>query len=185
MRRRPVTWVLVLLVALLATACGPDRQPDAVSWRNIDVELPDDWYLFEEDTDRLSIANEDIGLGEEPGVPREAPDGDVVAMFFTYEPDTTPADWRDFVEEQGATLETDDRLLLAGEVPATRLVFSYESNGTPTREMVVLIPSRAVVVLAQPVPLIGDSSAPQVFLDHVETFLAVIEGLELGAPVLD
>lgn len=179
------TVVLGLVVALLA-ACSDDgsSQPERVEWRNLGIELPDDWYLFEEAETRLSIANEDLGVGPD-GEPGERPEGDVVGMFFTYEPEAVPEDWRDFVEEQDAELETDIRLELEGEVPATQLVFSYVTDGTPTREMVVLIPSRGIVVLAQPVPGPGEDTAPQVFLDHLETFVEVIEDIEFGAPVLD
>ncbi len=106
-------------------------------------------------------------------------------MFFTYEPATVPDDWRRFLVAQEATLESDTMVTLDGEVPATRLVYSYETLGTPTREMVTVIASRGIVVLAQPVPGPGDTDAPQVFLDHVEAFNTVLETLEFGSPVLD
>lgn len=185
MRPFRLTSVLAAAALLLAACGGGGNQPDAVMWRNIDLDVPDGWYVFEEAADRLSMSNQDIGLGDEPGVPREQPDGETVAMFFTYEPDTLPADWRDFVEAQDATLESDEGIVLDGEVPATKLVFSYVTDGTPTREMVVVIPSRSVVLLAQPVPLAGDTDAPEVFLDYIEVFLEVLESAEFGAPVLD
>lgn len=174
---------LVVLASLLV-ACGADDQPGSVTWRNMTVDLPDDWYLVEEADDRLSLANEPLRIGEGDGDP-EPPDGDVVAMFFTYEADTVPDDWRRFVEQQDATLESDDQLVLDGEIPATRLVFSYTTGGVPTREMVVVIPSRGIVVLALPVPGPGDERAPEVFLEHVETFIGILEGARFGAPVLD
>lgn len=176
--------VVGLMLAVSLTACGAGNQPSSVEWRNVTVRLPDGWYLFEEASTRLSISNQDIGpealRGAAPSV-----DEPVVAMFFTYEPATQPDDWRRYVEEQGATLEVDDRLELDGEVPATRLIFLYETDGVPLREMVVVIPSRAIVVLAQPVPAIGDTTGPEVFLDHVETFVEVLENASFGAPVLD
>jgi len=176
----------LLALALLAVACGGDTsQPSSVEWRNVALQLPDDWYLFEEEETRLSISNQDIGLGEVMGEPRDRPDGDVVAMFFTYEPNTVPADWRDFVAQQDATLETDQALELQGEVPATQLVFSYTTDGIPTREMVVVIPSRSIVVLSQPVPEPGDTDAPDVFLEYIEDFLEVLNTAEFGAPLLD
>ena len=177
---------LLLLVMVTLVACGgDDAQPDAVTWRNIELQLPDGWYLFEEEEDRLSISNQDIGLGEEPGVSREPPEGETVAMFFTYEPGILPDDWRDFVEQQDAELESDERIVLQDEVPATRLVFSYTTGGIPTREMVVVIPSRSVVVLAQPVPGPGDEDAPEVFLAHIDRFLELLQSAEFGPPVLD
>jgi hypothetical protein len=184
--RRRVSMVVVLVVsAALLAACGGGNQPSSVSWRNVDLELPDGWYLFEEEPDRLSISNQDLGAAPPGADARERPEGDTVAMFFTYEPDTLPADWRTYVEEQGATLESDDQILLDGEVPATRLVFSDVTNGIPTREMVVVIPSRGIVVLAQPVPGPGDTDAPEVFLAYIDTFLQVPQEARFGAPVLD
>lgn len=179
--------LLLIVIAMLAVACGggDNSQPSSVSWRNVELQMPEDWYVFEEAEDRLSISNQDIGVGDEPGVPREQPEGDTVAMFFTYEPRTIPDDWRRFVDEQDATLESDEQLILQGEVPATRLVFSYVTDGTPTREMVVVIPSRAIVVLAQPVPGPGDEDAPEVFLEYIDEFLEVVQTAEFGAPVLD
>lgn len=175
------------LVLLLASACGEEgtTQPDTVEWRNLSIDLPEAWYLFEEEETRLSISNENLGTDadREPG---ERPEGDVVAMFFTYEPQAVPQDWRRFVEERGAELETDTQLELQGQVPATQLVFSHVNEGVPTREMAVVIPSRGVVVLAQPVPGPGGGdTAQQVFLEHLETFMEVIESIEFGAPVMD
>jgi hypothetical protein len=40
-------------------------------------------------------------------------------------------------------------------------------------------------VLAQPVPGPGDTDAPDVFLEYVETFVTVLEDASFGAPVLD
>jgi hypothetical protein len=174
---------LLLVVAATTLGCSEGNQPSAVEWRNVTLQLPDGWYLFEEADTRLSISNRDIG----PEAMREgAPDSDepVVAMFFTYEPTALPDDWRRYVEEQDATLEVDDRLELDGEVPATRLVFSYVTDGVPLREMVVVIPSRSIVVLSQPVPAAGDTSGPDVFLAYVETFMQVLEDASFGAPVL-
>ncbi len=173
------------LAVVFAAACvGDTSQPESVEWRNLTIPLPDSWYLFEEEDTRLSISNQDIGVGDD-GEPREQPDGDVVAMFFTFEPATVPEDWREFVEAQDAELETDRQLELQGEVPATQLVFSYVTDGTPTREMVVVIPSRGVVLLAQPVPGPGEEDAPQVFLEYLDVFMELVESIEFGAPVLD
>ena len=174
---------VVVALALALTACG---QPSSVSWRNVTVDVPDGWYVIEQEDTRLSIANADIGPTEVGEPAREQPEGPVVAMWFTYEPNTLPDDWRRYVDDQDATLESDDQIHLgAGDVPATRLVFSYTTNDIPTREMVVVIPSRAIVVLAQPVPRPGETGAPEVFLDHIQTFLEVLDTAEFGAPVLD
>ncbi len=174
---------LLLAVALLVAGCGP---PSSVTWRNVTLQVPDGWFVVEEADTHLSLANADIGPTELGEPPRDPPEGPVVGMFLTYEPHALPQDWREYVEEQDATLESDDQIELGGgEVPATRLVFSYTTNDVPTREMVVVIPSRHIVVLAQPVPTPGETDAPEVFLDHVETFLDVLETAEFGRPVID
>jgi hypothetical protein len=174
-----------LVLALLLVACG-GGQPSSVTWRNVTLPVPDGWYVFEQEETRLSLSNANIGIGETPGEPREQPEGDVVAMHFTYEPRTQPADVRDHLERQDATIESDQQILLGeDEVPATQIVYAYETGGTPTREMVVVIASRAIVLLAIPVPLPGDEDAPEVFLRHIETFLEVLDGAEFGQPQLD
>jgi hypothetical protein len=175
---------VLLLVAVLVASCG-GGQPSSVTWRNITFSVPDGWYVFEQEETRLSLSNADLGIGE-PGEAREQPEGDVVAMHFTYEPRTRPDDVRDHLERQDATIESDRQLLLGeDEVPATQIVYAYETGGTATREMVVVIASRAVVLLAIPVPLPGDTDAPDVFLRHLETFLEVLDSAEFGQPRLD
>ena len=181
---------LLLTAALLLAACG--GQPSAVEWRNVTVPVPDGWYVVEEAATHLSLSNTDLAPGEVFGGPapgdeaQGADEREIVGMFFTYEPTTLPGDWLQYVEDQGATLESNDQIWLDDdEVPATRIVFSYESAGIPTREMVVVIPSRGIVVLNQPIPAPGDEDAPEVFLRHVDTFVEVLRSSSFGAPVLD
>jgi hypothetical protein len=183
-RRPRGAWLVVLLaLAVFATACGEDRQPSSVTWRNVTFQVPEGWYVTEQADTRLSLSNQDIGPDTDTSGP--PPEGDVVAMNLTYDPQTGPDDIRRFVQEQGATLESDESLVLDGEVPATQVVFEFETNGIPTREMYVVVPSRAIVLLAQPVPSPGDTDAPEVFLRHIETFREVLETARFGAPVLD
>ena len=184
---RSTAAVLLVLgvLALALAACTGSNQPDSVSWRNVDMDLPDGWYLFEDETDRLSISNQDIGIGDVVGTPADWPDGDVVAMFFTYEPDTLPADWRDLLGRLGAEIETDTSLTLQDEVPATQLIYRYETEGVRTREMVVLIPSRSIVLLAQPVPSPADEDVTEVFLAYLDEMMGVLESASFGAPLLD
>jgi hypothetical protein len=179
---RFVAGLLALLVLLTGCGGGDDPQPDSVTWRNITLDLPDGWWVYERTDTLLSISNVDLRPTDEPPAP---PEGDVVSMSFTYRPGESPDDWRRFVADQDATLEADNRLVLDGEVPATQLVYRYVTNEVPTREMVVLIPSRSISVLSQPVPGPGDEDAPEVFLDWIDTFLEVLETAELGRPVLD
>ncbi|MFP4312478.1 MAG: hypothetical protein ACLFS9_10940 [Nitriliruptoraceae bacterium] len=183
-RRSPVLAVLLAL-AILAAACGSSDQPDSVAWRNVELDLPDGWYLFEEEADRLSFSNQDIGIGDVIGTPTDRPDGEVVAMFFTYEPETVPDDWRDLLERLDAEVETDAQLVLRGDVPATQLIYRYETEGVMTREMVVVIPSRSIVLLAQPVPAPGDTDVGELFLRYLDDMMGVLETAEFGAPVLD
>jgi hypothetical protein len=186
-RPRPATTLVGLclgVLALVLAACSSD-QPSSVTWRNVELQLPDGWYLFEEEEDRLSISNQDIGIGEVVGTPADWPDGDVVAMFFTYEPETLPGDWRELLARLDAEIETDAALVLPGEVPATQLVYRYETEGVVTREMVVVIPSRSIVLLAQPVPTPTDDDVSEVFLAYLDEMMGVLESATFGAPVLD
>lgn len=179
---------LVFVLALVVTACGAGNQPSSVTWRNVTLQVPDGWYVFEEEDTRLSISNRDIGpaavRGVEEGEDVDPPE-DAVAMFFTFEPRTLPQDWREYAEQQDATVESDDQIQVGGEVPATRMVMNYVTDGIPLREMVVVIPSRNIVVLSQPVPVFRQQDGPEIFLDHVETFIEVLETAEFGAPVLE
>ena len=182
---------LLAAVVGLLVGCGDGSQPSSVEWRNVSLDVPDGWYLAEEAGTHLTLANVDLRASgpdsegdAQDGPPVGGEDG-VVAMAFTYEPTATPDDWRRFVDAQDATLESDTRITLDGEVPATQLVFSYTTNGVPTREMVTVIPSRAIVVLSQPVPGPGEEDAPEVFLRHVDTFRQVLETADFGPPVLE
>lgn len=179
---------LLLVLLLVLAACGDGNQPSSVTWRNVTLQIPDGWYVFEEEDTRLSISNHDIGPEAMRGVREDEdvdPPDDVVAMFLTFEPRTVPDDWREYAEQQDATIESDDQIQVGGEVPATRIVMNYVTDGIPLREMVVVIPSRHIVVLAQPVPVFRQQDGPEIFLDHVDTFLEVLETAEFGAPVLE
>jgi len=169
-----------LLVSAIVVACG--GQPSEANWRNMEIPIPEGWFVFEQTDDRFSISNVDLASFAEAG---EIPDGDVVAMFFTHEPATLPGDWRSLLTVRDANLETDDRLVLADEIPATRFIYHFVSADVPTREMVVLIPSREVVVLAQPVPRPGQTTGPEVFVENLEVFMDVIEGITFGRPIID
>jgi len=173
----------VLLIALFLVACG-GGQPSEVTWRNITFQVPEGWYVFEEADTRLSLANADIG----PEAIRSAddiPDQDVVAIFFTFEPSTVPADWRAYAQAQEAAVEIDESIQLGDGVPATRIQFDYVTGGIPLREMVVVIPSRGVVALAQPVPGPGQQDGPEVFLEYRAVFDEILESARFGPPLMD
>ena len=184
-RRGLLGVVILALLTVVLAACGGSSQPAAVEWRNVEMELPDDWYLFEEEADRLSISNQDIGIGDVAGEPNDWPEGDVVAMFFTYEPSTRPDDWRQLLGQLDAEIEADNQIRLEGDVPATQLIYRYETEGVLTREMVVVIPSRAIVLLAQPVPPPGSADQTDVFLAYLDDFMGVLESATFGAPQMD
>ncbi|MBW3562651.1 MAG: hypothetical protein KY437_09150 [Actinobacteria bacterium] len=155
--------MLVVLALGLLGACGTGS--GSVEWRDVTVEVPDGWAVAERDEQKLSIANVDFGPGQ--GDELEA------AVFLTREPDTSIDDWRSLVAERDGEVETDDAITVGG-MPANRLVFRHDANGTPLREMVVVVPSRDVVMLFQPVVLRGSPDGPDVFERYRDTFDEVL-----------
>ena len=188
MSYRRSIFLLLAALSLLFVACGGGNQPSSVTWRNVTLPMPDGWYVFEDEDTRLSISNADIGP-EAMRTTQEDPDvesrTDVVAMFFTFEPATQPEDWRQFVEQQEGTMHDDESVVLGEETPATQFVFEHVSGGIPLRELVAVIPSRGVVVLAQPVPSQGQVDGPEVFSDYRATFEQVLETLSFGPPLME
>lgn len=179
MRTTVMRSCLVTLVLLLV-ACGGDGQH---RWRDLSLAVPDGWVVFEDEPTRLSLANQPLGAD----VPEdERPTGDVVAMFFTHRPGTAPGAWREHITASGGTLELDQAIEVGG-LPATRLQFVTPAGGgsAETRELVVVVPSRDVELIAQPVPLPGSADAPEVFERAVDTFDAVIDSVRWGAPLDD
>lgn len=175
-RRRPVTGALLATVLLLAAAVACGGSGDTVSWGGLDLRLPEGWTVFEDGPTYLSVS--DGELGEEEGDPGERQ----AAAFFTREPGTVPDDWRTFVTDVDGELETDRSIEVDG-LPATQLVFSHTSNGVPLREMVVVVPSRDLVILMQPVVVQGQSDGREQFEAHRGEFEAILDGIDFGAPV--
>ncbi len=173
--RRPPLVLLALIAAVLlgATACGGG--PDQVRWRDVRLSPPVGWTVFEQDDAVLSLANAPLDGEGRRGA-------QAVAAQFTHEPTTVPDDWRAFVEEQGGELEVDEAIEV-DEVPATRLVFTFDANGIPTREMVVVVASRGIVMLFQPVLEQGETDGPDRFLANRATFDAILDGIAFGAPI--
>lgn len=186
--RRQTLVALLLPVLLLLAACGggPAEPGDGpLAWRDLDLVVPDGWTVLDQRADLLLIANEDIRVDDidaEP-TPVEDPDAvDVVAVQFLADGSTGPDDWRALVEQEGGTLEADERTTV-GDLPATSLTYEWASNDVPSRERVVFVPSRELYILLQPVPVQGQVTGPQVYLDHVDEFDAVIDSIEFGRPV--
>lgn len=169
-RRATATLLLVLLVAACGSGDGRER-----SWRDLRLTLPEGWVVFEDEPTRLSVADDELGEEGARG-PAEA------AAFFTHEPRSSPDDWRELIEgDLGGTLERDERVSVGG-APATKLVFRHESNGVPLREMVVVIPSREIVILMQPVVVRGQTDGPDLFETHLDAFEDLLSSLRFGAP---
>lgn len=164
---------------MLLVACGGGDE-DRIAWRDLTLETPEGWTVFDEAETRLAFANQPLGaeIAED-----ERPSGDVVAMFLTHRPGVAPGEWREQVETSGAVLEVDAAVDIDG-VPATRLQFRTPAGeGTVAiRELVVVVPSREVELFAQPVPLPGTTDAPETFDRHVAAFDAVIDSIRWGAP---
>ncbi len=166
---------LVLLLVLVLAGCGGDDR--AVAWGDLDLRLPDGWVVVNDYAGALYVA--DGRPGEEAGDPGDQD----VGVQFTREPDTSADDWRDFVAEQDGTLERDEQVTV-DDLPATLLEFSFDgsSGPPPTREQVVLVPSRELVILSQAVPVQGQQDGPEVFDAHVEEFEALRASIDFGAP---
>ncbi len=161
-------------VAFLVGACGGDDR--AVAWRDLDLRLPTGWTIVNDQAGALYVANG--APGEEPGEP-----GDLeVGVQLNTDP-ASSGDWRTLVEDQGWTLERDESITV-DDLPATLLEFSSDgSDGRPpTREQVVVVPSRDLVILSQAVTVQGQEDGPEVFDEHVEDFTALRESISFGAP---
>jgi hypothetical protein len=174
-----VRTIAVLLLATLLAACGGDD--GQLRWRDLSLTVPDGWVVFEEEPTRLSLANQPLGPDVDEA---DRPAGDVVAVFLTHRPGTTPAAWRDQIAASGATLEVDEAIEVGG-APATRLQFLTPAGdgSAETRELVVVVPAREVELLAQPVPLPGDPDAPAAFDRARPTFDELLASFSWGAPV--
>jgi hypothetical protein len=161
------------VLAVLAGACSSSA--DTVRWRGLTVSLPTGWTAFEQTDTVLGIADAQLDSAGDRGARG-------LAVQFTHEPRTAAQDWRDLIEQEGGTLEVDEDLDLDG-VPSTRLVFSWVTNGVPTREMVVVVPARGIVILLHPVVQLGETDGPQRFLDNRDVLDTILAGINVGAPV--
>jgi hypothetical protein len=171
----------VVLAALLAACTSGGAGP--LAWRDLDLELPPGWMVLDQRDDLLLIANRDLRADDieaNPSLPQDPDATDAVAVQFTT--DSTGADaWRSLVESEGGEIERDERIQIDG-LPATSLTFNWVTNGVPTREQVVIVPSRQLVLVLQPVPVQGQMTGPDVYLRHVDEFIAILESLDFGAP---
>lgn len=178
-RFRPVFVVLLVLLATSLAGCG---QAEDVRWRDVTLELPEGWVVNELDRSRLSIANALFPELDASVPPAGLPTDLEAAVFFTHEPNATASAWRELVVEQHGSLDEDVRLTVDG-APATRLVFTYDANGTLTREMVLLVPAREIVGLFQPITPRFSQEGPSRFEQYRPMFDEIVGSMDFGAPL--
>jgi len=162
--------LVLLIVPAALVACSGGSQVD---WPGARIDLPDGWEVVSDDSDRLVLADHLASEGERG-----------VLVAFVRVPGTLPDDWRQRVEERGATLESDSGVLIAGDVPATQLVLLDEVGGTPTREGLLVVASRGLVISIAPNVLQGEQDGPRVLLDGLDGVRTLLDEIELAPPLL-
>ena len=161
---------LLAAVALTVAACsGPDR----VEWPGARFDVPLGWEVLEQEPERLVLADHLAGEGERG-----------VLVTFLRVPGTLPDDWRTRVAERGAMLESDEGVLIAGDVPATQLILRDVVNGTPVREAILVVASRGLVVAISPRVEPGDQDGPELLLESLDGVRAVLDRIELALPAV-
>ena len=169
--RRPLVRALsLLLVPVLLAACGG---PERVDWPGLRFDLPDGWERIEDGTDRLVLADHLADEGERG-----------VLVTFLRVPGTLPDDWRERVAERGALLESDEGIMIAGDVPATQLVLLDAPGGTPVREVILVVASRGLVIAISPRVVAGDQDGPELLLESLDGVREVLDVIELAPPAL-
>lgn len=177
------TALLVLLSAILVACTGGVGGPGPMAWRDLDLVVPSGWQVLDQRPDLLLLANRDLradDIAATPSLLQDPNANDAVAVQFTTDPSSADA-WRNLVEAEGGEVEADERIQLDG-IPATAITFNWVTNDVPTREQVVIVPSRQLVILLQPVPVQGQQTGPEVYVRHVDEFQAILESLDFGAP---
>jgi hypothetical protein len=188
----PVSRLLFTLVACLALLSGCLPADGAavgsgpMSWRDLDLVVPAGWLVLDNRDDLLLLANEDNRADDDqfdagPLVPVDPDSSDVVQVQMTTDSSASPDDWRALIAEEGGDLELDERIEVGG-LPATSLTYRWVTNGVDTRERVIVVPSRQLVILLQPVPVLGQTTAPAVFDRHVAEFDAIVANIVWGRP---
>ena len=177
--------IVLTLVAMLLVGCGGGGGgAGPVAWRDLDLVVPTGWQVLDQRGDLLLIANRDLRADDieaTPSLPQDPEANDAVAVQFVTDSGSAGA-WRGLIEAEGGDIEADRRIQVDG-VPATSITFTWTTNDVPTREQVVVVPSRELVILLQPVPVQGQRSGPDVYLRHVEEFQAILDSVDFGAPV--
>jgi len=159
-----------LLLCTIAAACSASAE---VTWPGIRFQLPEGWEVLEQSADRLILADHLREEGERG-----------VLVTFLRVPGTLPDDWRATVAARGAELESDEAVLISGDVPATQLVLRDVVDGTPVREVVLVVASRGLVIAITPRLLSGEQDGPELLLESLDAVRALLDEVELAPPVL-
>lgn len=146
-------------------ACGG---PDTVAWDVVRLDLPEGWEVLSQGADRLVLADH---LAE------EGQRGVTVTLLRV--PDAFPDAWRARIADRGAELEADTGIRIAGDVPATQLVLRDEVDGLPVREVLLVVPSRGLVIAVTPRLAPGEQDGPELLLDRLDGVRTVLDGMEL------
>ena len=167
-RRRAARPIALLVAAVILASCGGS---DRVEWPGARIDLPEGWEVISSEPDRLVLADHLAAEGERG-----------VHVTFLRVPGTLPDDWRQRVAERGAELESDSGILIAGDVPATQLVLLDEIDGTPVREVVLVVASRGLVIAITPDVRPGEQDGPRVLLDALDGVRDLLDTIELAPP---
>jgi len=157
--------VVTTLVAAAVAACGTDA---SVAWDVVRLELPDGWELVALERDRLVLADH---------VAAEVDRGVLVTFLRTS--DVAPDVWRERVAARGAELESDTGVRIAGDVPATQLVLLDVVDGVRLREVLLVVPSRGLVIAVTPRTAPGEQEGPELLLERLDAVRTVLDGMEL------
>ena len=160
----------VLLLPLVLAACTASSQ---VSWPGVRFDLPEGWEVLEQTSERLVLADHLASEGERG-----------VLVTFLRVPGTLPDDWRATVAARGAELESDEGVLISGDVPATQLVLRDTVGGVPVREVLLVVASRGLVIAVLPRLAPGDQDGPELLLGSLDDVRALLDEVELAPPDL-
>jgi hypothetical protein len=153
---------------LVASACGASTE---LRWASVRAELPVGWEVIRSTDSQLLLADHIAADGERG-----------VLITFLRAPGTLPDDWRSTVTERGALLESDEPVLVAGDVPATQLILRDTVDGIPLREALLVIPSRELVVAITPRLEPGDTDGPELLLESLDGVRGFLDGIQLAIP---
>lgn len=160
---------LMLVGATLVACAGPER----VEWPGVRFDLPTGWEVIASEPGRLVVADH-----------LAAESGRGVLVTFLRAPGTLPDDWRTLIAERGATLESDSGVLIAGDVPATQFVLLDVVDGTPVREVLLVVASRELVIAITPRLAPGDTDGPELLLASLDGVREILATVELAPPGL-